>query len=313
MSIPLQERLGELRNLIDTNLQMVMKTATEIPSRLHEAISYSLLHGGKRLRPVLTLLACQQCDGVTEEAIPVACAVEMIHTYSLIHDDLPCMDDDDLRRGRPTNHKVFGEAMATLAGDALLTLAFETIAHSVVSAEVSSRCILELSQAAGWRGMVGGQVEDLQAESHRDQISNSLGPLREEFSEELALRQLKSIHSRKTGALLEASLVLGGIVASASEIQLNSLRNYGNHVGLAFQITDDLLDAVGEETKTGKRSLQDQEHGKLTYPTVLGIERSRHAAKQTITQACESLNLFESDSEVSPLRELAMFILERDH
>jgi geranylgeranyl diphosphate synthase type II len=260
----------------------------DCPPRLAEAMRYSLLGGGKRLRPVLCLLAAEACGGDPALAIPAACALEMVHTYSLIHDDLPSMDDDDLRRGRPTCHKAFDEATAILAGDGLLTLAFEVVARHTHPAEAAAACVLALA------GMVAGQMADLEAEGRDDPT----------------VEALEAIHRRKTGALLRASLKMGGIVAGASEPILKALVEYGHAVGLAFQIIDDLLDVEGDEAKLGKRVNKDSGLGKWTYPGLLGIAGSRARAKALAEEAAAALAPL--GDRGTTLRTLAMDLLERD-
>jgi geranylgeranyl diphosphate synthase type II len=258
-------------------------------------MAYSLLGGGKRLRPLLTLLACETAGGDAKAALPAACAVEMIHTYSLIHDDLPAMDDDSLRRGRPTCHIQFGEAHAILAGDALLTLAFEVLARDVRPASVAAACCADLAAAAGASGMVAGQTADFEAEG----------------SGVAGIEQLQAIHLRKTGRLLRSALTMGGRIAGASPEALASLSKYGENIGLAFQITDDLLDIVGEQEKMGKGVRKDAKLGKLTYPFLLGIQESRKRARSLIAEACSALSGFGEASQ--RLEALAHFVLERDH
>lgn len=260
-----------------------------------QSMTYSVVAGGKRVRPLLTLLACEACGGTLEAALPAACAIELIHTYSLIHDDLPAMDDDDLRRGMPTNHKKFGEATAILAGDALLTRAFEILARDVLPAGVAAACCVELASAAGAEGMVGGQQADLEAETE---------PLR-------SLEQLEAIHRRKTGRLLSAALLIGGRIAQTSPQNLRSLQIYGESIGLAFQIADDLLDVVGDVGKMGKGVRKDADLNKLTYPSLLGIEESRRRAGLLIDCACEAVATL--GPQTSTLQGLARYIIERDH
>ncbi|HSG69316.1 MAG TPA: farnesyl diphosphate synthase [Planctomycetaceae bacterium] len=291
----LQESWQEYRVAIDDALEGYLDQGPQCPEKLREAMHYSLMAGGKRLRPLLAILACEACGGRPEEALPVACALEMVHTYSLIHDDLPAMDDDDLRRGKPTNHKVFGEAMAVLAGDALLTLAFQVVAQDVQPPEVAAACCADLASAAGACGMVGGQVADLEAE-HAG-IEN--------------LDHLESIHRRKTGRLLCSALSLGARVAGASWESRNHLNEFGKRVGLAFQIADDLLDVSGNVKKTGKQIHKDADRGKLTYPSLLGIEESRQRAEQLIAEARQHLEAFGDNGQ--RLDALASFIIERDH
>jgi geranylgeranyl diphosphate synthase type II len=263
------------------------------PIKLREAIRYSLLSPGKRLRPMLTLLAAEACGGSIEAALPAACAVEMVHAYSLIHDDLPAMDDDDLRRGRPTCHKAFDEATAILAGDALLALAFEVLAKHVHPSTLAAACCAALAEAAGACNLVGGQADDM-AGTH--------------FNEGLDL--LESIDRRKTGALIHVSLRLGGIVAHADARQLSILDQYGRHVGLAFQIIDDLLDVNCSEQSLGKRVGKDARQGKLTFPVVLGIDQSAQYAGELINKACEALDAL--GSRAAGLDALARYVLKRN-
>lgn len=283
------------RGQVNAGLEKYVLQNTDCPPRLQEAMSYSLQAGGKRLRPVLVMLACEACGGDPQLALPAACALEMVHTYSLIHDDLPAMDDDDLRRGRPTNHKVFGEALAILAGDALLTLAFEVIATHVIPPHVAAACCADLANAAGAIGMVGGQVADLEAEA----------------SGEASLELLEAIHRRKTGRLLCSALTMGARVAQADAVVLTRLKEYGLLIGLAFQITDDLLDIRGNVEKVGKGVNKDAALGKLTYPSLLGVEASEQRARILIAEACQLIEPFGESG--SKLRDLAQFILNRDH
>ena len=264
------------------------------PPRLAAAMRYSILGGGKRLRPVLCLLAAEACGAEPGLALPAACALEMVHAYSLIHDDLPAMDDDDLRRGRPTCHKAFDEATAVLAGDGLLTLAFEVVAAHVRPAEAAAGCVRALAEGAGPLGMVGGQMADLEAEGRGGGT----------------LDALEAIHRRKTGALLRASLRIGAIVAGAEPAISRALDVYGHAVGLAFQIIDDLLDVEGDEAKLGKRARKDSELGKWTYPGFLGIAGSRARAGQLAGEAVAALAPLGDRGE--RLRALALDLLERD-
>ncbi|GAB4152063.1 MAG: polyprenyl synthetase family protein [Planctomycetaceae bacterium] len=291
----LKSSLQSLQERIEAELEQYVRPRPDCPQRLRDAMAYSLMAGGKRLRPLLVLLATEACGGKTEAALPAACALEMVHTYSLIHDDLPAMDDDQLRRGRPTCHIQFDEATAILAGDALLTLAFEIIAEEITPAEIAVACCRDLASAAGLCGMVGGQMADITAET--EPVSS--------------LEQLEAIHRRKTGRLYVSALVMGGRLGNATEFELNALRKYGESIGLAFQITDDLLDAVGDRAKMGKEVRKDVEHGKLTYPHLLGEKESRQAAAQLIDEARESLQPFGERGH--RLDALATFILKRDH
>ncbi len=263
------------------------------PAKLREAVRYSLLAPGKRLRPMLTLLAAEACGGLIEAAIPAACAVEMIHAYSLIHDDLPAMDNDDLRRGRPTCHKAFDEATAILAGDALLSLAFEVLAKHVHPPALAAACCAQLAEAAGACNLVGGQADDM------------AGP---HSSGDLDL--LESIDRRKTGALIHVSLQLGGLTARADDRQLSILDQYGRHVGLAFQIIDDLLDVNCSEQAVGKRVEKDARQGKLTFPGLLGIDQSARYAGELIDKACHALEPL--GARAAGLDALARYVLKRN-
>ncbi len=268
------------------------------PRRLAEAMRYGVLGGGKRLRPVLCLMAAEACGASWGEAVAPAVALELVHAYSLIHDDLPAMDDDDLRRGRPTCHKRFDEATAILAGDGLLTLAFEVVVKGVRPAAAAAECVRILAEAAGPSGMVGGQMADLQAEERSAEGADG------------SAGELESIHRRKTGALLRAPLEMGAAVADAPAEKREALAAYGRAVGLAFQIVDDLLDVVGEESKMGKRVGKDSGHGKWTYPRFLGVEGSRAKARRLGDEAVAALAPLGGRGE--PLRALALALLERE-
>jgi geranylgeranyl diphosphate synthase type II len=344
--------LSELRTGIEAALSAEL-ARVHWPNSLKNAVEYSLMAGGKRLRPVLVLLANEVCGGMQGDAIPAACAIEMVHTYSLIHDDLPSMDDDDFRRGRPTSHKVFGEALAVLAGDCLLTLAFETAVSSPIEGVQIKELIQILSRAAGGSGMVGGQVLDLEAERGaagnaeiRDRIavfsdktgfelsasadgdkatsgdfsavSHAVSPRMPKSeqnesnqSSETRVEELSQIHRMKTGVLIAAALELGAVTAQADREQREQLRVFGHCIGLAFQITDDLLDVTGVQTRLGKKPGRDADLGKLTYPGLLGIESSRKKAEKLVQGACDAVAVFGERGQW--LKELAQFILERDH
>ncbi len=281
------EFLQTKRALVDARLRDVLRPGEGCPPALLEAMRYSLLAPGKRLRPLLVLLAAEASGGAEATALPAACAVEMVHVYSLIHDDLPAMDDDDLRRGLPTCHKKFGEALAILAGDALLTYAFQLLAESYPAATAAG-CCRELARSAGAAGMVGGQVDDLAWEKH---VAGSGNPGRAPGT----LDDLQRLHARKTGALFRACLRLGVLTAQGERAHgpdpavVESLDGYGRCFGLAFQITDDLLDAEGTADQTGKRVQKDAARGKLTYPGLMGVTESRHHAEQLCRQAREHL------------------------
>ncbi len=316
MSVAVQQfevELVAIRDRVNVRLAESLAPLDDCPAALRESMAYSLLAGGKRLRPILVLFACEACGGLIDDAMPVACAIEMIHTYSLIHDDLPAMDDDDVRRGRPTNHKVYGEAVAILAGDALLTLAFEVIARNTRNGSVAAACCADLASAAGWCGMVGGQVADLEAEKqleHRYSSQTTSCDVARTGAEQ-SLIQLEAIHRRKTGRLLCSAVTLGARVAQADTNLVDRLQEFGKHVGLAFQIADDLLDVTGDAAKLGKNVGKDATLGKMTYPGFLGIEASRRKADDLIQEACRLLEPL--GSRADKLVSLAHFVTRRDH
>ncbi len=283
--------INDLRREVDECLDEFSEPKPGTPKRLGEAMRYSLLAPGKRIRPLLTLLAGDLCGAPRKLSIPAACAVEMIHAYSLIHDDLPAMDDDQLRRGRPTCHVQFDEGTAILAGDALLTLAFETLSHRIESQSLAGQCCAVLSEAAGSTQLVGGQADDLDA-ADNPTIAGDY---------DASVKFLESIHLRKTGALLRASLRLGGLVGGAKEEKILALEEYGVNFGLAFQITDDLLDWIGDEDAVGKRLRKDAEHHKLTFPGLLGVDESRCEAAEKVQKACLALDIFKPLIESEPV------------
>lgn len=281
-----------LRRHVDTALEHYSQAEQDCPAILSEAMRHSLLSPGKRLRALLVLMAAEACGCSCGVAMPAACAVEMVHTYSLIHDDLPAMDNDDMRRGRPACHVKYGEALAILAGDALLTRAFEVLARDVQPPAVAARCCAELGRAAGPTALVGGQVDDIRAQ---------------EGGGDLAL--LEAIHRRKTGALMTVSLRLGGLVAQADDTSLQALEQFGQKLGLAFQIVDDLLDLRGNEVVIGKRVGKDSSLGKLTFPALLGVDASERRAVELVDQACSALRPFADRG--SCLTALARYVVER--
>ncbi len=295
----LMHRLEECRKKVDDALNEWMPKADEIPSVLHEAMRYSVFAGGKRLRPFLVLESCKAVGGDEEKALPAACAVEVLHTYTLVHDDLPSMDNDDFRRGKPTCHKVYGEGMAVLCGDALQALAFELMATKLpergVSAEVALKCIAVLAQLAGSKWLIGGQALDIteQAKGYSDRLPE----------------KVLLIHERKTGALMQGCCVIGGLIGDGVDEQIDALKNFGYWLGLAFQITDDILDEIGNPEKLGKSIGKDKQQKKLTYPMVFGLEKSQHLAKEAVERAVEALSIF--GNEANLLRVLARFVLER--
>ncbi len=292
MGFDIELYLSIRKGMVDKKLVELLPNPTKPMSRLEEAMRYSVLAGGKRLRPILCIAASEAVGGAIENVIPIACAIEMIHTYSLIHDDLPSMDDDILRRGIPTNHSVFGEAIAILAGDALLTDAFSIIANHGISSGIDPFVIIEviqdISMAAGSQGMVGGQALDLALEG-----------------KEVTLDIIEKMDSLKTGALIETSITSGGRIGGADENQIYHLRQYAKAIGLAFQITDDVLDIEGG-TEVGKDRGTDARKKKATYPGIIGVEKAKEVAIELIKKAILSLKDF--DDRADPLRELALYI-----
>ncbi|MFZ1376932.1 MAG: polyprenyl synthetase family protein [Geothrix sp.] len=281
--------LDRLLPLLDAELTAPFRSGEAV--RLGEAVRYSLEAGGKRVRPVLCLLACEAVGGSAQQALPGALALEYIHTYSLIHDDLPAMDDDDLRRGRPTNHKVFGEGHAILAGDALLTEAFGVLASAGLDPMRRAEALTLLAEGAGWRGMAGGQALDLEGEK----------------VEAYDLEHLRLIHRLKTGALLRTSLEIGAVLGGATLTERVALRAYGEAIGLAFQIQDDILDATATDADLGKRAGKDAARGKITYPSLLGLEGARHALSEaTETALCQLASLPNRNSLAAWARYLAL-------
>ena len=279
---------------VNRALERFLPAATAKPATIHRAMRYSLFAGGKRIRPALCLAAAAACGGDESQALPLACAVECIHTYSLVHDDLPAMDDDDYRRGKLTNHKVFGEGIAVLAGDALLTQAFEIAARCQAWPRYSHQAIiLELARAAGSLQLIAGQVADLEGEGSR-----------------ISARQLRYIHERKTSALLCCSVRLGGMSANCTPAQLQALTDFGYHVGLAFQVIDDILDVTQSSEKLGKTAGKDTKAQKATYPCIVGLERSRKIAGQLTQRAFNALKGFRGRAVA--LEALAEFLLRRD-
>jgi len=310
----------DLRPRIEQALEQACEFGSGCPSRLRQAMSYALLAPGKRLRPALVMMAAECCGGSMEDALPAAVAVEMIHAYSLIHDDLPAMDDDDLRRGRATVHIKFDEATAILAGDGLLTEAFAHLSHQIKAPEKALAAVRVLSRAAGASQLVGGQADDLLAEKNPD-LDRPARPVVagcqdetldwSEILDDPRLRHLESIHRRKTGALFSVSLDLGAIMADATDSQRESLSNYAASIGLAFQVIDDLLDYTAEASTLGKRTGKDAGRGKLTYPGLLGLGGARQKAQELIASArCEAEKFGNSGRR---LRLLADFVLERSY
>ncbi|MCC5660520.1 polyprenyl synthetase family protein [Nostoc sp. XA010] len=288
--------LKERQKLCDTALDQAIPII--YPEKIYEAMRYSLLAGGKRVRPILCLATCEMIGGTIEMAMPTACAVEMIHTMSLIHDDLPAMDNDDYRRGKLTNHKVYGEDVAILAGDGLLALAFEFVAIETpqsVKRELVLQVIARLGRALGAAGLVGGQVVDLESEGKSD----------------ISLETLNFIHQHKTAALLEACVVCGGIIAGASPEDVQRLTRYAQNIGLAFQIIDDILDITSTQEQLGKTAGKDQKAQKVTYPSLWGLEESRLKAQELVKAACAELEPF--GERAKSLQAIAHFIISRNN
>ncbi len=292
----LKAYLEERRALINRTLQAYLPRVRGPAFRVVEAMHYSLFAGGKRLRPILCLAAAEAVGGDSGEVLPAACALEMIHTYSLIHDDLPAMDDDDLRRGQPTCHKQFDEATAILAGDGLLTEAFHILAAAAPRNGGREAAMLEvielISKAAGYQGMVGGQMLDLQAEGRK-----------------VTLKELETVHRMKTGALLTASCRVGALLGGGTRGEVTILTGYGEKFGLAFQVTDDLLDVEGSTAEMGKPAGSDEARGKATYPALLGLEKSRQWARRLVEEAVRDLEPLGGPAQ--PLAEIARYLLVR--
>jgi geranylgeranyl diphosphate synthase type II len=295
-TMDLKVYLNEKNALVDEALKGFLPESEGPSVDVVKAMRYSLFAGGKRLRPILCIAGAEAVGGGAQSVLPVACALEMIHTYSLIHDDLPVMDNDDLRRGKPTNHRVFGEAVALLAGDGLLTKAFHVMTHpdpeNTVKPGSLVRVIGLIATAAGYEGMVGGQVVDIQSEG------KAVDPSVVEF-----------IHTHKTGALIAASVCSGGILGGAEEGQIKALTSYGKDIGLAFQVADDILNVEGSSQEMGKSVGRDAEQGKVTYPAVFGLEKSKEIQSALVDRAIESLKSFKDRAD--PLRHIARYIIER--
>ncbi len=292
----LQVYLDEKIKVVNSALDNYLPKAETLPASLHDSMRYSVFAGGKRIRPILMLAACETVGGNVANVLPAACAIEMIHSYSLIHDDLPAMDDDNFRRGIPTNHKVYGEATAILAGDGLLTEAFILLSNPATCGSIPLTDIREiihiLAKSAGSMGMVGGQVVDMEAEE-----------------KPIDLPTLEYIHTHKTGALILAAIEIGAILGGATAEQRKALSNYGKNAGLAFQVADDILDIVADQSQLGKDVGSDQERGKATYPALLGLTGARQRAADLHGQALTALEQF--DESARPLREIASFIVNR--
>lgn len=292
----LKAYLDEKRVMVEEALGGIFPGPEGPAADIISAMSYSLFAGGKRLRPILCMAGAEAVGGEAQDVLPIACAIELIHTYSLIHDDLPVMDDDDMRRGKPTNHKVFGEAVALLAGDGLLTKAFHVMTGADFVKRVRPNALLAvialIAKAAGYEGMVGGQIVDIQSEG-----------------KEVDPDVLEFIHTRKTAALISASVVSGAILVGGEDPQVKALASYGQNIGLAFQVSDDILDIEGNSQELGKNVGSDERQGKITYPTLIGLSRSKEIQGELVEQAIESLEPF--DRRAEPLRHIAKYIIVR--
>lgn len=290
-----EKQLQEMTEVVNQALDRLLPPPDRYPEQIHQAMRYSVFAGGKRLRPVLVMGAAEAVGGSGEAVLPTACALELLHTYSLIHDDLPAMDNDDFRRGRLTNHKVYGEAIAILAGDALLTNAFELVSanRETAPAEAVIDCVRELSIGAGSLGMIGGQVVDLQSEG-----------------EAINRETLEYMHSHKTGALFRTAVRCGGILSGVGASGLAALTTYADNFGLAFQITDDILDVEGNEAVLGKPVGSDERNRKATYPALLGLEQARLTAARAVQEAVTALSVF--GERGSFLADLARYVLLRE-
>ena len=292
--VNVKDYLKKQARVVDQEMNRLLPKAGEKPATLHRAMRYSLFAGGKRMRPVLCLAAAEACGGKISGALPSACAIELVHTYSLIHDDLPCMDDDDLRRGKPTSHKKFGEGVAVLAGDALLTAAFGILAETRPTARYpAANFVRELASAAGSRFLIAGQVADLEAEGKK-----------------ISRQQLRFIHAGKTSAMISVSLRLRAMSANASAAEVLALGEFGNSLGLAFQVIDDILDVTQSSEKLGKSAGKDEKAGKSTYPAVMGLDASREEARVLTAQAKAALSKF--GAKAARLHEMADHLLVRD-
>lgn len=292
----LKAYLDEKRVMVEEALGGIFPGPEGPAADIISAMSYSLFAGGKRLRPILCMAGAEAVGGEAQDVLPIACAIELIHTYSLIHDDLPVMDDDDMRRGKPTSHKVFGEAVALLAGDGLLTKAFHVMTGADFVKRVRPNALLAvialIAKAAGYEGMVGGQIVDIQSEG-----------------KEVDPDVLEFIHTRKTAALISASVVSGAILVGGEDPQVKALASYGQNIGLAFQVSDDILDIEGNSQELGKNVGSDERQGKITYPTLIGLSRSKEIQGELVEQAIESLEPF--DRRAEPLRHIAKYIIVR--
>lgn len=293
-----KQELNRKKIYIDDSMKEMLIAKDSYPPLIHEAMHYAVFNGGKRLRPIMLIESAGIAGRKAEEVLPAACAIEMIHSYSLVHDDLPAMDDDDFRRGKPTCHRVFGEANAILTGDALLTEAFGMLAKNAENSRISPDAVLrvlgELARAAGSMGMIGGQVLDLESENKK-----------------ISYEELMTLHNLKTGELFRTSLRAGAILGGMNEKGVESLSTYAEHFGLAFQITDDILDVAGDEALLGKPIGSDEKNSKTTYCSIFGIEKARELAEESVQACIKSLEIFGCEADF--LRQLAQFTLYRSN
>ncbi len=294
----LKKYLSVKKKYIDAALDKVLIKGNEYPQKLYESIRYSMFPGGKRIRPIMMMAACEAVGGSKKDVVYPACAVEMIHTYSLIHDDLPAMDDDNFRRGKPSCHRAYGEAAAILAGDSLLTEAFAVLSKKEFIRGKDPKLVLEIindiAAAAGYKGMAAGQMVDMELQGGKER----------DFA------KLEFLHIHKTGALILASIKAGAKLGNAKPAQLKRLTKYGEYIGLAFQVADDILDVVGEKRLTGKEAGMDKKLDKMTYPKVVGLKESRNIANDLVDSALGALKTF--DESADPLRAIAQYIIDRD-
>lgn len=292
-----EQKLKETAEVINTHLDKLLPSEDSYPQNIYKSIRYSIFSGGKRLRPILMMTACEIVGGDINKVINFACAIEMIHTYSLIHDDLPAMDNDDYRRGRLTNHKVFGDATAILAGDGLLNYSVEVMLNTIIDNQDDSinyiKAMKEIISASGVYGMVSGQVVDIESEG-----------------KEINQETLEFMHRHKTGALITASVIAGAIIGGANQQQLSALGKFADNLGLAFQIKDDILDIEGDESKLGKKVGRDQKNDKSTFPKVYGLEKSKEMLKETTSNAINSLEIFKEENNF--LIELSNYLVNRE-
>lgn len=294
----IQKYLSDKKTFVDAGLQKAIQNISQAPTLLRESMQYSLDAGGKRIRPILVLAAAEAVGGSAEAVLPIACALEFIHTFSLIHDDLPAMDNDDLRRGKPTNHKIYGEGKAILSGDGLFSQAFSLLSCRETASKIDPKILLEIicdiAEASGPEGMVGGQVYDLEAEG------KTLDP-----------KALEKVHHYKTGRLITVSVTSGAKAALASASELEVLKQYGEKIGLAFQIVDDILNVEGNEIEMGKKAGSDNQKFKATYPKILGLEASKEMAQTLVEKAVALLQAFDPCAE--PLCHIARYIVSRNN